>query len=81
MGNGLCVYDWLLFNGKEIMPSYICICCDWLEDSPPRCIVVDSGWGKPTVCPMDGTRDCDFKEESEITLCQHQTINCQKRQK
>jgi hypothetical protein len=61
------------------MADYICYACDGLEDNPPNCIISNSGWGKPTICPYDGTRNCDFKEKKEIVLCQHQTISCQKR--
>lgn len=63
------------------MPYYICKCCDGLEDIPPTCIIVDTGWGRPTQCPYDGTMNCDFKEKDEITLCQNQTISCQKQHK
>ena len=50
------------------MKNYVCNRCTGLEDSPPKCIVLDTGWGKPTRCPMDGTAMCDFKEEKNIAL-------------
>jgi len=60
------------------MKSYICNQCRGLEDDPPECMVLDSGWGKPSVCPMDGTDKCDFKEKEDIIICNHITIDCRK---